>query len=161
MVFLTSAQHKLAIVVLALMVWGLNFFLHFFWEMMQAPFFVELTQATHAEVVWLGTRAAIGDAFIALIAYTGATLAARNALWPAKEWPVRAFVTWLLIGILITLVVEVWATDAGQRLPNTEAMSRLPQLNIGLLPVLQWLVIPILSLFPLRWLFLGWCQRLR
>ena len=144
MVFLSPFQRRLAIAVLALMVWGLNFFLHFFWEMLQVPYFVGMAEASHFAVVWQCTEAALGDSNIALLAYVGASLSVRDPLWPGKAWPARAFGTWLLIGILITLVFEAWATEVGERWSYTEAMPRLPLLGTGILPLLQWLVIPAL-----------------
>lgn len=57
MVFLSPFQRRLAIAVLALMVWGLNFFLHFFWEMLQVPYFVGMAEASHFAVVWQCTEA--------------------------------------------------------------------------------------------------------
>jgi hypothetical protein len=57
---------QLAAAVLALMVWGVSFFPHFFWEMVQVPFFFGMAEARHWDVVWLCTRATLGDANIAL-----------------------------------------------------------------------------------------------
>lgn len=161
MVFLNTQQKLLAGLALALMVWSVSFFLHFFWEMIQVPFFSGMAEVPHADVVWLCTRAAFGDANIAVVAYAGAAATARHGFWLAKDWPVRAVTAWLAVGLVITVVFEAWATGAGARWSYAPEMPRVPLVGTGALPLLQWLVIPTLSLFPLRWLFLGWCQRLR
>ena len=45
MVFLKISRRPMAAAVLALMVWGVSFFLHFFWEMAQVPFFLGMARS--------------------------------------------------------------------------------------------------------------------
>lgn len=44
-------------------------FFSIFWEMAQVPFFSGMAEARHWDVVWLCTRATVGDANIAFGAY--------------------------------------------------------------------------------------------
>ena len=48
--------------------------------MIQVPFFTGMMEASHGAVVWLCTRAAIGDANIALFAYGIAAAATKESL---------------------------------------------------------------------------------
>ncbi|MFE8069998.1 hypothetical protein QQM79_02975 [Marinobacteraceae bacterium S3BR75-40.1] len=147
--------------VLALMVWGTSFFLHFFWEMLQVPFFVGMAEASHADVIWLCTRATVGDANIALFVYGVAALVSRDGYWLQGPWPGRTLGTYLAVGLVVTVLFEAWATGAGERWSYNAQMPRLPLLGTGATPLLQWLLIPVLSLYVLRWMFLGWHARLR
>jgi len=54
--------------------------------MIQVPFFTGMMEASHGAVVWLCTRAAIGDANIALFAYGIAAAATKDGFWIQGRW---------------------------------------------------------------------------
>tara|TARA_R110002126_G_scaffold291079_1_gene450335 strand:- start:1960 stop:2463 length:504 start_codon:yes stop_codon:yes gene_type:complete len=142
--------------VLALMIWSVSFFLHFFWEMAQVPFFSGMAEARHWDVVWLCTRATVGDANIAFGAYVLAALFVKDWLWIAKPWRLSTLSIYLGVGLTVTILFEYWATGAGQRWNYSGLMPDVPLLSIGALPLVQWVVIPILLIYTVKWMFLGW-----
>lgn len=132
---------------LAILSFAVTFALHFAWEMLQAPVFMEF-----AETLWAGTVrcfvAALGDVLIAIGAYVVAALAFRRAAWPILDgWRAPA-AAWIVAGMLATIVFERWALARGRWVYGPE----MPLVaGIGLLPLLQWLVVPVLTLMAVRW----------
>ena len=102
---------------------------------------------------WLGvkacTLATFGDAAIALTAFWIAAIFARTRNWillPRKQ-DLPIFVG---VGVLATILSETLATGSLGRWAYTDAMPRVPIIGTGLLPLLQWLVIPPLVLWFVR-----------
>lgn len=156
MVFLNVRHRPRATIVLALMIWGASFFLHFFWEMVQIPFFVDMTEARHWDVVWLCTRATIGDANIAVGAYTLAAWMAKDWFWAANGWGRINLSVYLAVGLIVTVIFEYWATGEGERWSYSELMPVLLWAGTGLLPLAQWILLPMLTVLVAKWMFLGW-----
>lgn len=95
------------------------------------------------------TKATLGDVVIALVAFWSTAAVARSRLWflaPARI----AWVTYLAVGVLLTVSFEWLATGVLQRWNYTAAMPRLPRTPIGLLPLLQWIVLPPLVIGIVR-----------
>lgn len=156
MVFLNVRYRRRGAVALALMIWGVSFFLHFVWEMLQVPFFTDMTEAGHWYVVWLCTRATIGDANIAIGAYAVAALVFRDCFWPVSGWKWTRLSVYLAAGLLVTILFEYWATGDGARWSYSELMPVVPWTGTGVLPLAQWVILPLLTVLIVRWMFLGW-----
>ncbi|MFO7529461.1 MAG: hypothetical protein R6W86_11735 [Marinobacter sp.] len=156
MVFLNVRYRRRAAVALASMIWGVSFFLHFVWEMLQVPFFSGMSGAGHWDVVWLCTRATIGDANIAFGAYTLTAWVSRDWFWVANCWNRINLSTYFSVGLLVAIVFEYWATGAGERWVYSELMPVLSWTGTGILPLIQWVILPLMSLYVVRWMFLGW-----
>ncbi len=77
--------------------------------MIQVPFFTGMMEASHGAVVWLCTRAAIGDANIALFAYGVAAAATKDGFWIQGRWRRHVLGVYFATGLLITIVFEAWA----------------------------------------------------
>jgi hypothetical protein len=54
------------------------------------------------------------------------------------------------VGLVTTITFETLATGALERWAYSDAMPRLPVVGTGLLPVIQWLVIPPLVVWFVR-----------
>lgn len=156
MVFLNVVLRPRSVIVLALMIWGVSFFLHFFWEMVQVPFFTDMTEARHWDVVWLCTRATIGDANIAIGAYAVAALISRDWFWAVSGWRRTSLLIYLAVGLLVTIVFEYWATGEGERWNYSEMMPVVTWTGTGVLPLAQWVFLPLLAVLVVKWMFLGW-----
>ncbi len=111
----------------------------------------------HSEAVKYCTRGAFGDAAIMLVAFwlvAAATGRGRGWLAESGRVPVVAFV---LVGVLITIVIETLATS-GRWLEGWTCsvhMPIVPGTNTGLVPILQWIILPpmgvLLARPQLRW----------
>jgi hypothetical protein len=123
--------------------------LHYAWEMGQASFFTNFWGMSILEHAWPCFKASLGDLAIAAVCYAVAATVFRRPAWavrPGWLWPA---VLWLITGLVITVVLESWALAEG-RWDYEPAMPTVA--GIGVLPLLQWIIIPILTLTLVRWL---------
>lgn len=117
------------------------FLLNLAWEVWQVPFFQGMAEAPHWQGVLTCTRATAGDAGIALTAFWVAAARAGTRYWILR--PRRTDLGMFIgAGLVLTIAFEALATGALDRWAYAESMPRLPVLGTGLLPVLQWLLIP-------------------
>jgi hypothetical protein len=120
--------------------------LHFAWEMLQAPAFVDF-----AGSVWAGTircfTAALGDVLLATGTYVVTVLLFRRAAWPVKHGWLFPAVTWIALSLVATIAFELFALSRGRWSYGPEMPVIL---GVGLLPILQWLIVPALSLLVVR-----------
>lgn len=128
--------------------------LHFPWEMLQAPLWVGMANLAHAEGVRVCTIASLGDVAIALAAFWSGALAARSRLW-LLDPPRGALFAYLLVGLVITIAYELAATGPLGFWEYAPSQPRLPILGTGLAPVLQWLLLPPLTLWLARTYVVG------
>lgn len=126
-----------------------GFLLNFVWEIWQLPLFQSMNELTHFQVTLHCTRAALGDVVILLVAFWVIALTAKSRNWIThpKTIQVAGFIA---VGVIITVIVETIAIDVLNRWQYTIAMPILPLLNIGITPILQWLVIPPIIVFMMR-----------
>lgn len=130
-----------------------SFFLHLAWENWQVVFY-RIGDAPHATAVWVCTRAAFGDATIALFAFLFGALWERSWLWALAPGG-RALLVYLSWGLGVTLATEYLATEVWHRWAYSTRMPVLPVFDAGLLPVLQWILLPPVCLLVSRWIFRG------
>ena len=125
------------------------FLLNLPWEMWQIPLFKGMPSLAHWDGVILCTRAALGDAVIALLAFWLVAAISGTRSWMRRPSAVTlgAFVA---SGLIVTIALEYWATQVGGRWEYADAMPRLPLLGTGLAPLLQWLLIPPLVAWLVR-----------
>lgn len=123
------------------------YFPHFTWEMWQVPYYTGMADLAHWDALQLCTRAAVGDAIIALLAYFAAARVSPNGRWWLFQPVKRAWILYLVSGIAMTVIMELLATQVFGRWQYSELMPEIPLIRVGLLPVLQWLVIPPLTLW--------------
>ena len=116
------------------------FLLNFVWEFWQVPFFQGMPTAPHWEAIKFCTRATVGDAAIALVAFwaVAATHSRNWILHPST----RAIVSFTSVGLAITVVAEWVFTEVFERWAYAASMPILPVLGTGVTPVLQWILLP-------------------
>jgi hypothetical protein len=125
------------------------FLLNFVWEFWQVPFFQDIPEAPHWEAVKFCTLATLGDAGIALVAFW--TVAAMRS---SRSWihnpTLRQVLVFVAVGLSITLAAEWLATEVLDRWSYATSMPTLPLLGTGLLPLLQWILLPPLVVWFAR-----------
>jgi hypothetical protein len=110
------------------------------WEFLQVPFFRRMATAMHWPAVKDCTAAAAGDAVILVVAFWLVAAAAGTRTW-MMELTWARLLGFLAIGLLVTIAIEGYATAVG-RWEYSEAMPVAPILQVGAVPLLQWLVLP-------------------
>jgi hypothetical protein len=125
--------------------------LNFAWEILQAPLYAGMAAMPHAQVTKACLQATVGDAVIMLIAHGTVAAVGRSRHWivAAKGWQLVLFVA---LGVSITAVIEGLATRgywiaSWDYLPT---MPLVPGADIGLAPLLQWVVLPLLTVWFVR-----------
>ena len=119
--------------------------LNFPWEVLQAPLFVGVADARFVDVIKGCAQATVGDMVILLIGHAGVALVARDRGWvltPSR----RQLAGFVAIGVSITAVIE-WLATHGRWVSSwsyAPAMPVVPGLGLGLAPLLQWVVLPLL-----------------
>jgi hypothetical protein len=132
-----------------------SFLLNFVWEMLQVPFFTGMTTIPHWQGVKECTFATGGDVLISLICFWFVATIVRSRQWlHICSW--KHIGLFLLPGLIITVGLEFLATNVLGRWTYAENMPVLPLLGTGLIPLLQWIVIPFLLLWLARLQTLGW-----
>lgn len=130
------------------------FVLNFVWEQLQVPLFLGFEHVPAYELIIHCTRATLGDVLISLICFyiTAMICSSRNWVEHPSTLAVSSFV---VSGVLITIGFEILATGPLDRWQYSELMPIIPFTNIGLSPVMQWIVLPLLQLWYLKYLLLG------
>ena len=127
------------------------FLLNLPWEIWQVPLFNRMAAAPHWEAVKTCSRAAAGDAVIALIAYWAVALVVRH-----RDWVVRPKAStglgFTAGGLALTIAIERLALGGlwVQHWTYSPLMPVVPGLGVGLSPLVQWLVLPPLLIWLVR-----------
>jgi hypothetical protein len=117
------------------------FLLNLVWEFGQVPFYRDLPSRGHWASIKLCARATLGDAVIAVVAFwvVAALVASRRWITAPSVLQVACFVG---IGLGISTPLEWVAIHVQGRWAYGASMPIVPVLQIGLAPVLQWLILP-------------------
>lgn len=126
-----------------------SFVFHFIWEFIQIPTYAGMAELNHWQGVVVCTQATFGDVVIALAAFWTASAATRSRRWITAPSPAQITI-FLLVGIIVTIVLEYIYTQVTHRWTYSDLMPLVPPLNTGLSPLLQWVLIPLLVLFVVR-----------
>ena len=126
-----------------------SFLLNFFWEIQQMPFFRVSPEFGYTDIVNNCTLATFGDAGISIIAFATVAVLFKSRRWILQPnwWQIGIFIS---VGIIITIIFEVFATGVLNIWQYSDAMPTLPVLGTGLSPVFQWLIIPPLIIWFVR-----------
>ena len=125
--------------------------LNFAWEILQSPLYVGMAELPHAQVTKVCLQATVGDALIMLIAYGTVAATARSRFWivAASGWQLILLIA---IGVSVTAAIEWFATRGlwvgSWRYQPT--MPLVPGTQMGLVPLLQWVVLPPLTVWFVR-----------
>lgn len=125
--------------------------LNFAWEILQAPLYAGMADMPHAQVTRACLQATVGDAVIMLLAYGAVAVVARSRRWivAASGWQLTLFIA---IGVSITAAIE-WLAARGHWIGNWSylpTMPLVPGTGIGGAPLLQWVVLPLLTVWFVR-----------
>lgn len=123
-----------------------SFLLHFVWEMLAIAFYTGMLEMAHGDGVRSCLLATIGDVVITLVAYAVVALRTERA-WLTR--PTRgAILGYLGIGLGITVIVEYGSVYQLARWTYAPAMPVVA--GVGVWPLLQWIVLPLLTLWLTR-----------
>lgn len=124
------------------------FLLNLPWELAQVPLFAGWPVIDHSQGIVLCAKATLGDVIIALVAFWTVALAGGRR-WIIAPGPGQ-ITGFLIAAVSITIVLERFATTVLGRWTYADAMPIVPLIGVGLSPLAQWVVIPLLIVWFVR-----------
>jgi hypothetical protein len=124
--------------------------LHFVWEMGQGGWFASMDALSFWSATFFCARATAGDVVITAVAFVIAAAAAKSLRWPAAKRSLLPLAIFVAFGLGVTVAYEIRAVATRE----WTYADRMPTIvGVGLLPILQWLTIPIaeFGVFRLLW----------
>jgi hypothetical protein len=116
------------------------FFFNVAWEILQIPLFKGGVYEWHH--ILFCVLASVADVIMVLLIYFGFALIYKNALW-VKNLNAKRIILLILTGGTGAILAEVRHLSIGTW-SYAGAMPLIPVVNVGLSPVLQFMVLPIL-----------------
>ena len=147
-------QHREALAFIALRFVPALAALSLVWEVAQLPLYTLWEEGMPQQVVFAVLHCTVGDVLIGLSALLLALTATRAGPWPGWRWPELTAVA-TLIGVGYTGFSEWLNTVLRQSWSYSDWMPVLPVVDVGLSPILQWIVIPPMALWIARRYFLA------
>jgi hypothetical protein len=129
---------------LALYALGVNFV----WEMLQAPLFVGMLAMPRWDATALCLQAAAGDAAMIVIAFAVVSIGTRERIWMMRPQYGRLG-AFAVLAALQGLGLE-WVSVRLERWTYGPLMPIEPVSGLGLAPILQWLILPLMLLWAVR-----------
>jgi len=122
---------------------------HLLWEALQLPLYAIWADATPAAIAFAAFHCTAGDILIALAALVGALIVAGTPRWPEERFAPIAVLT-VLFGAGYTVYSEWFNVSVRGSWAYAPSMPTLPPLGTGLTPALQWIAIPLLTLWAVQ-----------
>lgn len=125
--------------------------LNFPWEILQAPLFIGMADGPFVDAIKGCSQGTLGDAVIMLSAYWMVSGIARSRDWIFAPSG-KQLTLFVAIGVLITAVIE-WLATRGywvQSWTYSPAMPVVPGIGVGISPLLQWIILPLLLVWFVR-----------
>lgn len=115
------------------------FLLNFIWEMLQMPLYKNMPLNIKS-IVYCGL-ASLADVIMVVLLYYGFALIYKDAFW-TKDLNVQRIVLLMLIGCVGAILAELRHLSSGNW-SYAETMPVIPIVNVGLSPVLQFMILPV------------------
>jgi hypothetical protein len=115
------------------------------WEIVQLPFYAIWRSGTTRDLLFAIVHCTAGDLMIASLSLTAALMLAGNRNWPSERAPAVSATT-CLIGLSYTVYSEYLNTVVRKSWAYADLMPTVPPFGTGLIPLLQWIVVPLLAL---------------
>ena len=122
-----------------------SFLIFGMWEWMQTPFFTDITDEINL-IVWYRVHCTIGDIMILGISIILWSLFKKDGKWffsPRK----KDYLVITLLGVSYTSYSEILNVVVRQSWGYSELMPVIPGTHIGIVPIIQWLILPSVILY--------------
>lgn len=131
---------------------GLMLLCQYLWEFGEGPFYAGYTRLSTAHYAVICLYATFADLLIAAGGYAVVAIMWRSLRWPLHRRCVRPTIVWLIVGLATTFYLERRALAAGEWAYKTWQ----PTVDkVGIIPLLQWIVVPLLVMTLFRWRWSG------
>lgn len=118
---------------------------HLVWEVVQLPLYTIWWTDSVDKIAFAVMHCTAGDLIIITVSLV-ISLVVFGQGWPLSSTSFRnVMLSTIAIGVAYTVYSEWLNVNVRGTWAYTEWMPRLPPLGTGLLPVLQWIVVPVLA----------------
>jgi hypothetical protein len=117
------------------------------WELGHMPLYTLWVEGTWGEIAYAVLHCTVGDVMIAGICFLLSLATIGRSAWPRARFGAVALAT-ILMALSYSVFSEWLNTEVRGSWAYREAMPRLPGLGIGLTPIMQWILVPVLAF---RW----------
>jgi hypothetical protein len=124
--------------------------LHGLWEVAQLPLYTLREDAGGRRVLFYLLHCIAGDIMIATALFISVAAIFRDSSWPTHR-PWRAGVIMVAMGLAYTIFSEWYNVYQLRAWSYAASMSLVA--GIGLAPLMQWIVVPVLMIIVIR----RWC----
>lgn len=137
---LKKTAHKKAFLRLILVISVMAFLLNFIWELLHLPLYKDATY--DIQHIAFCALASVADALMVLLLYQCFALLNKKPFW-VQDMGFRQVLILMIVGGIGAIIAEIAHTTAGNW-AYADSMPMLPILNVGLSPILQFLLLPAL-----------------
>ncbi|MFI5304702.1 MAG: hypothetical protein ACHQYP_07885 [Nitrospiria bacterium] len=118
-----------------------SFLINFSWEMVQTPLYEDVFRKTYLQILISRLHCTLGDVQILLSAYWFVARFSNNRYW-VMFFRLQHLLGFTPLGLGYTLFSEWVNIDIRSAWKYSPLMPRIPLIGTGLMPFLQWLVLP-------------------
>ena len=118
-----------------------SFLLNFFWEMLQMPLYEGMK--LNMQTTMLCSLASVADAIMVLLLYYAFAVIYKDPFW-VHDLTLQRILILVGVGATGAILVEIFHLSADSW-KYSRIMPIIPILNVGISPVLQFMILPILS----------------
>jgi hypothetical protein len=125
-----------------------SFLLNFAWEVLQTPFYVDRSAEINT-IIWYRLHCTFGDVLITLGCFWLVALVFKKRTWFLNLTWKKLFL-FVVFGVSYTLFSEITNVRLVESWGYSGLMPMIPGLGVGMMPLLQWIVVPILLFLIVR-----------
>lgn len=115
------------------------------WEWLQTPFFLDITDKINY-IVWYRFHCTVGDIMILGASMVIWSFLRNNYLWFFAPKG-KDYLAVTLMGISYTAYSEILNVVVRESWGYSDLMPMIPGTHIGLIPIIQWILLPSLILY--------------
>ena len=125
-----------------------SFLLNFAWEVLQTPFFVDITDEINT-IVWYRFHCTVGDVIISLGCFWLVALIFRTRTWILNPTKLKLLL-FIAFGVSYTIFSEIKNVSLYKLWDYSYLMPVIPYLKVGIVPLIQWVILPPFLLLIVR-----------
>jgi hypothetical protein len=125
-----------------------SFLLNFVWETLQTPFFVDINDKLNT-IIWYRFHCTLGDVVITLGSFWLVAMITKSRSWflnPTKN----RLLLFVAFGVSYTIFSEIKNVSWNKLWGYSDLMPVIPYIEVGIIPLIQWIIVPPLLIFIVR-----------
>ena len=117
-----------------------SFLLNFAWEVLQTPFFLDISDKINT-IVWYRFHCTLVDVMISLGSFWLVALISKSRIWflnPTKG----KLLLFVVFGVSYTIFSEIKNVSLNKLWGYSDLMPVIPGIEVGVIPLIQWIIVP-------------------